>query len=84
MLLSRIPDVTTFAQIGQLIGYSDEWVRQRLVQAPERLYKQGKRYTKCPEALRKISCGLFFLDSDCGLARMSITNPLDPGRMLKS
>jgi hypothetical protein len=44
VLLSRIPDVTTFAQIGQLIGYSDEWVRQRLVQAPERLYKQGKRY----------------------------------------
>jgi len=38
------PDVTTFAQIGELIGYSHKWVRQRLVQAPERLYKTGRRY----------------------------------------
>jgi hypothetical protein len=44
VILSRIPDLTTFAQLGELIGYSHEWVRQRLVQAPERLYKNGKRY----------------------------------------
>jgi len=37
VLLSRIPEVSTFAQIGELIGYSHEWVRQRLVRAPERL-----------------------------------------------
>ena len=44
VILSQIPDVTTFAQLGELIGYSHEWVRQRLVQAPEKLYKNGKRY----------------------------------------
>jgi len=44
VLLSKIPEVSTFAQIGELIGYSSEWVRQRLTQAPERLYKKGNRY----------------------------------------
>ena len=44
VILSQIPDITTFAQLGELIGYSHEWVRQRLVQAPEMLYKNGKRY----------------------------------------
>jgi hypothetical protein len=29
---------------------SGEWVRQRLVQAPEKLYKNGKRY-KVPKGL---------------------------------
>jgi hypothetical protein len=43
VLLSQIPDISTFAQIGQLIGYSHEWVRQRLTKAPERLYKTGRR-----------------------------------------
>ena len=41
VLLSRIPDISTFAQLAELIGYSHEWVRQRLVNAPERLYKNG-------------------------------------------
>ena len=50
VLLSQIPDVTTFAQLGELIGYSHEWVRQRLVQAPEKLYKNGKRY-KVPKGV---------------------------------
>jgi hypothetical protein len=44
VILSRIQDISTFAQLGELIGYSHEWVRQRLVQAPEKLYKNGKRY----------------------------------------
>ena len=44
VILSKIPDISTFSQLGELIGYSHEWVRQRLVQAPERLYKNGKRY----------------------------------------
>jgi hypothetical protein len=44
VLLPQIPDVTTFAQLGELIGYSHEWVRQRLVQTPEKLFKNGKRY----------------------------------------
>ena len=44
VILSRIPDTSTFAQLGELIGYSHEWVRQRLVRAPEKLYKNGKRY----------------------------------------
>jgi hypothetical protein len=44
VLLSKLPDVSTFAQIGELIGCSYEWVRQRLGQSPERLYKPGKRY----------------------------------------
>ena len=44
VLLSKITDVSTFAQIGELIGYSHEWVRQRLTKAPERLYKTGRRY----------------------------------------
>ena len=44
VILSQIPEVSTFAQLAELIGYSHEWVRQRLVKAPERLYKNGKRY----------------------------------------
>jgi hypothetical protein len=44
VILSRIPDISTFAQLGELIGYSHEWVRQRLVKAPEKLYKHGRRY----------------------------------------
>jgi hypothetical protein len=44
VLLARIPDVSTFAQLGELIGYSHEWVRQRLTKTPEKLYKNGKRY----------------------------------------
>jgi hypothetical protein len=50
VLLSRIPDVSTFGQLGELIGYSHEWVRQRLIQAPEKLYKNGKRY-KVPKGV---------------------------------
>jgi hypothetical protein len=26
VLLSRIPEISTFAQLGELIGYSHEWV----------------------------------------------------------
>ena len=44
VLLSRIPEISTFAQLGELIGYSHEWVRQRLIQDPEKLYRNGKRY----------------------------------------
>ena len=50
VILARVPDVSTFAQLGELIGYSYEWVRQRLVQAPEKLYKNGKRY-KVPKGV---------------------------------
>jgi len=50
VLLSRIPDISTFAEIGELIGYSYEWVRQRLIQDPEKLYKTGKRY-KVPKGV---------------------------------
>ena len=50
VVLSRIPDISTFAELGELIGYSHEWVRQRLIQAPERLYKNGRRY-KVPKGV---------------------------------
>ena len=50
VLLSRIPDISTFAELGELIGYSYEWVRQRLIRAPEKLYKNGKRY-KVPKGV---------------------------------
>ena len=50
VLLSRIPDISTFAQLGELIGYSHEWVRQRLILTPEKLYKTGKRY-KVPKGV---------------------------------
>jgi hypothetical protein len=50
VLLSRIPDVSTFAQLAEVIGYSHEWVRQRLIQAPEKLYKNGRRY-KVPKGV---------------------------------
>jgi hypothetical protein len=50
VILSQIPDISTFAQIGELIGYSSEWVRQRLVKVPERLYRNGKRY-KVPKGV---------------------------------
>jgi hypothetical protein len=50
VLLSRIPDISTFAELGELVGYSHEWVRQRLTQSPERLYKTGNRY-KVPKGV---------------------------------
>ena len=50
VLISRIPDISTFGELGELIGYSHEWVRQRLIQAPERLYKNGRRY-KVPKGV---------------------------------
>ena len=50
VILAKIPDLSTFGQLGELIGYSHEWVRQRLVQAPEKLYKNGKRY-KVPKGV---------------------------------
>lgn len=50
VILSQIPEISTFAQLGELIGYSHEWVRQRLVKAPERLFKNGKRY-KVPKGV---------------------------------
>ncbi len=50
VILSQIPNVSTFAQLAELIGYSHEWVRQRLVRAPEKLYKNGKRY-KVPKGV---------------------------------
>jgi hypothetical protein len=50
VILSQIPEISTFAQLGQLIGYSHEWVRQRLVRDPEKLYKNGKRY-KVPKGV---------------------------------
>ena len=50
VILSGIPDISTFAQLGELIGYSHDWVRQRLVRAPEKLYKHGNRY-KVPKGV---------------------------------
>ncbi len=50
VLLSQIPDVSTFTQLGELIRYSHEWVRQRLTKTPERLYKMGRRY-KVPKGV---------------------------------
>lgn len=50
VILSKIPEISTFAQLGELVGYSHEWVRQRLVQTPEKLYKNGKRY-KVPKGV---------------------------------
>ena len=50
VIVSRIPDISTFAQLGELMGYSHEWVRQRLVRAPEKLYRNGKRY-KVPKGV---------------------------------
>ena len=50
VLLARIPEISTFAQLGELMGYSHEWVRQRLIQAPEKLFKNGKRY-KVPKGV---------------------------------
>jgi len=44
VLLARVQEISTFAELGELIGYSSEWVRQRLVQAPDKLYRIGKRY----------------------------------------
>src|SRR5438309_10664257 len=38
-ILSQNPNISTFAQPAELIGYSHESVRQRLMRAPEKLYK---------------------------------------------
>ena len=44
LYLAQIPNSTTFSQIADLIGYSHEWVRSRLVKTPERLFKIGRNY----------------------------------------
>jgi hypothetical protein len=44
VILAKIPDTSTFAQLAELVGYSREWVRQRLISAPEKLYRIGRRY----------------------------------------
>ena len=44
VILAKIPDTSTFAQLAELVGYSREWVRLRLVSAPEKLYRIGRRY----------------------------------------
>lgn len=50
-ILSEIPQKScTFAEIADLIGYSYDWVRERLVKEPERLYKIGRRY-RVPRAV---------------------------------
>lgn len=50
VIVSQIPEISTFTQLAELIGYSHEWVRQRLVAAPEKLFKSGKRY-KVPKGV---------------------------------
>ena len=37
VILAQIPDTRTFVQLGERIGFSQEWVRQRLVNAREAL-----------------------------------------------
>src|SRR5260370_1702187 len=44
VILSRIPDVSTFYDVADLIGRSYEWVRQRLVGDP----KYRKNLTHAP------------------------------------
>ena len=44
IILAKIPETTTFAELGELLNYSHEWVRQRLVKQPEKLFKIGRRY----------------------------------------
>lgn len=53
VILSKIPDTnSTFHQIAEIIGVSYEYVRVRLMQHPERLYKFGTRY-KVPNGVAK-------------------------------
>ena len=44
LILAKIPAMTTFKQLGELIGYSHEWVRVRLVKQADRLFRIGRRY----------------------------------------
>jgi hypothetical protein len=44
VILAQLPNSSTFNQIADLIGYSREWVRSRLVQSPHRLNKIGRNY----------------------------------------
>ncbi len=50
VLLSKIPESSTFAELGELIGYSHEWVRVRLVKQREKLFRIGRRY-KVPKGV---------------------------------
>ena len=45
VILSQIPEKnSTFLEIADLIGFSYEWVRGRLMKNPDRLYRFGTRY----------------------------------------
>ena len=72
VILSRIPDISTFAQLGELIGYSHEWVRQRLVQAPEKLYKP------LPVSLRTISASVNLCASEIRIPVQRINSVATP------
>lgn len=53
---AQISATTTFTDLGVLMGYSHEWVRQRLVGNPEyarNLYKINGRY-KVPRGVAEI------------------------------
>jgi len=45
VILSQIPEKnSTFLEIADLIGFSYEWVRVRLMKNPDWLYRFGTRY----------------------------------------
>jgi len=44
LIVAQIPELTTFGELAELVEWSYEWVRVRLMVHPERLYKIGKRY----------------------------------------
>lgn len=44
VIISSVPERITFAELGKLMGYSHEWVRQRLIKNVHLLFKIGKRY----------------------------------------
>ncbi len=43
-LLAKIPEKMTFQELGDLVGYSHEWVRVRMVKQADRLFRIGRRY----------------------------------------
>ena len=53
VILARIPEQCTFVELAEIVGYSYEFVRMRLMQHPQKLYKYGTRY-RVPKGIAEI------------------------------
>jgi hypothetical protein len=58
VILSQIPNTTTFAELGELMGDYTEWVRIRPTKPSDRLFRIAKRYLAQQDILTMAGSGV--------------------------